>query len=131
MKLATLIEPLDLDYINPDFTDEHFPYEDKGQGDVMLFHTKDKYLSAEEVLKRMNIKGLRPATLHEMLAWAKDNWKDEFVVVALGSVWTDRDGDRHVACLDQDGSLRDLDLSWCDDDWNEFCRFAAVKVPRK
>ena len=44
-----------------------------------------------------------------------------------GSVWQNANGNRNVACLNRDASKRNLNLNWVENDWNEICRFAAVR----
>jgi hypothetical protein len=60
-----------------------------------------------------------------LLNW-KD-WNEKDFVVALGSVWRGRDGNRCVPYLRRDGSGRRLILYWIEYDWYEIYRFAAVR----
>ena len=121
--LKSLLKPLKLDYINPYITDENFP-DNKKRGKVELIHFNE-FLSTGEVLKMLDDKGYRPATLHEMLVWAKD-WKGE-IVVALGSVWQSLNSGRSVGFLSSGGGESWLSMSYYDGDWGVDCRFAAVK----
>jgi len=126
MKLKPLIDDLKLDYINKNITDENFPYgEFQDGGDVTLFHP-NRYMSSNDVTAAMENEGLRPATLHEMLIWAAENWNGEDWVIALGSV-ASLDGEQHVAFLDRFDTERGLYLVWRDYVWSGFCRFAAVR----
>ena len=74
---------------------------------------------------------LRAATLPELLAFdaTYPEKQHEFPIVALGSVWRDRRGNRDVPCLLWRASERSLDLYWHDDGWGGHCRFAAVRLP--
>lgn len=45
----------------------------------------------------------------------------------IGSVWQNRNGNRNVPYLNRNGSKRNLNLNWTDNDWNEIYRFAAVR----
>jgi hypothetical protein len=45
----------------------------------------------------------------------------------IGSVWHGRNGYRNVPYLNRNGSKRNLNLNWIENDWNEVCRFAAVR----
>lgn len=45
----------------------------------------------------------------------------------IGSVWQNRNGNRNVPYLNRNGSKRNLNLNWIDNDWNENYRFAAVR----
>jgi hypothetical protein len=81
----------------------------------------------DEVLEMMKMKGYRPATIHETLIWAKDNWKNENVV-ALGSVFT-AGGFRYVLFLWRGGSRRELGWRWLSPRgrWGRGCLFAGVR----
>ena len=61
----------------------------------------------------------RPATLCELLRWAKDNWNGNDWIIALGQIWLDADGNRYVAVLDLDDGWRKLNSRWFDYDWND------------
>ena len=121
--LKSLLKPLKLDYISPYITDKNFP-DNKERGKVELIHFNE-FLTNEEVLKRLDDKGYRPATLHEMLVWAKD-WKGE-IVVALGSVWQSLNGGRSFGFLSGGGGERSLYLEYCGNHWDGPYCFAAVK----
>jgi hypothetical protein len=54
----------------------------------------DHWLSNEEVLRRLNERGLRAATMAELLAYANTGWNGSDFVAALGSVLTGEFG-RH------------------------------------
>ncbi len=45
----------------------------------------------------------------------------------IGSLWQNRNGNRYAPYLNRNGSKRDLNLNWVDNDWDEICRFAAVR----
>jgi hypothetical protein len=81
------------------------------------------------VLKEFEARGLRAATLPELLAFGATypEKQREFPIVALRSVWQNRDGLRCVPCLDRDGSKRMLGLRWLGRRWLDDCRFAAVR----
>lgn len=51
----------------------------------------------------------------------------EMIFCTLGSVWQNPNGNRNVPYLDRNGSERHLNLNWIENDWNEICRFAAVR----
>lgn len=42
-------------------------------------------------------------------------------------VWQNPDGNRNVPYLNRNDSNRKLNLNWIDNDWNDICRFAAVR----
>lgn len=72
--------------------------------------------------------GKRPATLRELLAFGEANpeLQREFPIIALGSVWVYRRGDRRVVCLGRYGSERRLRLDWYEYCWLACCRFLIV-----
>lgn len=43
------------------------------------------------------------------------------------SVWQHPNGNRNVAYLDNWNAKRNLNLNWIENDWNEHCRFVAVR----
>jgi hypothetical protein len=86
-------------------------------------------MESESVLKEFEARGLRAATLPELLAFGATypEKQCEFPVVALGSVWRSRGGHRYVPYLSGDGSERELHLDWSGNRWDDYCRFAAVR----
>lgn len=42
-------------------------------------------------------------------------------------IWLNRDDNRNVAYLNRNGSERNLNLNWYDNEWNDNCRFLAVR----
>lgn len=122
------------DYANSDITASNFPPPAGGQGSgqqnvvVELVHF-GRDMESEAVLKEFEARGLRAATLPELLAFGATypEKQREFPIIALGSVWQDRYGNRSVPCLLRWGASRELDLLWDDDWWFGHCRFAAVR----
>ena len=106
-------------YVNPDI-ENNFPLE-KVRGEVKIYHF-DKRMSSEDVITEMAKDGYVPANLSELLT--VDN-KGE-VVVALGSVCS-LGGGRQVAYLYGFSVDRGLYLVYYDGDWDDDCRFAAVR----
>jgi len=118
------------DWANSDITSRNFPTERKGTAEVVveLIHF-NRNISTDEALRELDKAGMRPAELHELLAFGKKypEVQREFPIVALGSVWQYRDGFRVVPFLYRDGSGRDLGLDWVVGGWSGICRFAAVR----
>lgn len=127
--LAAMIKAGKYDWVNPDITEQHFPVK-PGSKDVSieLVHF-DRVMTSDEVLTELDRKGLRPATLPEVLAFgAKYPEKQrEFPIVALGSVWRGWNGFRFVPYLWSDAGERGLSLDWLDRRWSGRYRFAAVR----
>jgi hypothetical protein len=117
------------DWENSDITSKNYPTSRKGTADIVL-HIEhfDRQISSETVIAELDKKGLRPAETHELLALGATypELQREFPIIALGSVWQDRDGGRSVPCLDRGGSKRGLDLDWFDGKWRADYRFAAI-----
>lgn len=132
LSLKDLISALRLNWFNSDINEDHFPDDGKrGQVELIDFN---HYISYENAIKEMDKKGLRLATVREMLIWAKNNWNGKDYVVALGSVWRCWIGLSFVVCLDGDGSyrmliLRHLDGGCFGGGWGVFWRFACVRKP--
>lgn len=130
--IADMIASGHYDWVNPDITQDHFPpITIGGEGTIELkaelIHF-GKTMSTDNVLIDLDRRGYRPATLSELLAFgAKYPEKQrEFPVVALGSVWTNSDGNRYVPCLYEDDSERGLSLDWYDVVWDDY-RFLAFR----
>ncbi len=129
-KLSALIKQGNYDYVNSEITDENFPTDKKGKTEleVELFDL-DTRKSTDAVLALMDKAGLRPATMVELLSFGAQ-YPDEqrrYPIVALGSVWTDRDGYRYVGYLWGHPGYRHLYLYWLDLDWPAYYRFLAVR----
>lgn len=131
MQLQPLINNLKLDWVNSNITDQNFPYKEMPKGEVSIF-TISKRMTTAEIEAKMDKQNLRPATIHEMLAWAKDSWNGKDFIIALGSVWLGSGQGRRVAYLGRHGSGRGLGLGWDNPGyaWDGGCRFLAVsKLP--
>ena len=115
---------------NDEITAENFPFDGEGtvEVEVQLVHL-NRVASTDEVLAHLEVNGLRPATLAELLAFgaANPDVQREFSVVALGSSWVSRLGARNVPYLYRRGAKRNLSLYGHGDQWNEICRFLAVR----
>lgn len=117
------------DVTNDDITADNFPIVGEGQTkvDALLLHF-DRSITAKNVVKKMEEMGLRPATLPELVAYSAKHWKrGQLLVVALGSVWEDPNGDRYVPCLLRSNPLRHLDLDSWEGAWGEEAHFLAVR----
>ena len=118
------------DYVNSDINASNFPTQGSGQQNVVveLVHF-GRDMASEAVLKEFEARGLRAATLPELLAFGATypEKQREFPIIALGSVWRSRNGVRSVPFLGRLGSRRELNLYWYDDRWYDDCRFAAVR----
>jgi hypothetical protein len=129
--LAEMIKAGAYDFVNPDITSERFPI--KGIGKVKLnpelIHY-GKFMSSDDIIKDMNQRGFRPATLPELLAYGEKypDKQREFPIIALGSVWRSWYGGRSVACLlPAGGSARWLGLPDWGGDWRDSDRFLAFR----
>src|SRR3989344_3384441 len=109
------------DYANSDITSGNFPMTGNGKQEavVELVHF-GRDMASEAVLKEFEARGLRAATLPELLAFGATypEKQREFPIVALGSVWQSRSGDRYVPDLDRHGSRRRLNLNWHGSRWS-------------
>lgn len=127
--LADMIKAGHYDFVDPSFTSEHFPVVGTGEVsvDAILVHY-GRIMSSEAVLADLDQRGLRPATLPELLAFGATypEKQREFPILAFGAVW--EYSARYVAVLDWDDDLgRYLGLGLFVDDWRERCHFLAVK----
>jgi hypothetical protein len=118
------------DWVNNDITSEHFPMKRTGIEELSLHLVHfDRNISTEDALKKLDLMGLRPAELQELLSFG-ENYPDvqrEFPIIALGSVWRSPAGYRLVSFLGRGGSDRVLYLGWRGHGWGDVCRGAAVR----
>ena len=126
--LQHLIKSLNLDWVNSDITEEHFPVQSEDNDSpkeykVFNFGT----VSSENAIAGMEKESFRPATLRELLLWAAKNWDRKSWIVALGSRWLNPGGDAHVPVLDRGGDECRLDLSCFGGVWIGYCSFLGVR----
>lgn len=131
--LATMVQAGNYDYAHPDITDRNFPVgapapAGEAKVEAVLVHF-DRSMSSQQVLDELGRRGLRPATMVELLAFGAQHPDSQrrFPIVALGSVWASRGGYRYVGCLWESPGCRELGLAWFDRGWGAFCRFLAVR----
>ena len=121
------------DYTNPHITSINFKTEKterKGKADLVIELVRfNRMISTDDALRELDGRGYRPAELRELLAFGEKypDVQRKFPIVALGSVWRLRFGNRFVPSLSWFGSKRDLRLRWIELGWDEIDRFAAVR----
>ena len=118
------------DWFNDDVTSRHFPSNEKGVAEVLVYLVNfNRDISSEDAVKELDRQGLRPATLRELLALgvAQPDLQRNNPIVALGSRWRDSIGRVLVPYLDGRGSSRFLYLDWWGGGWLSDWRFAAVR----
>ena len=128
--LAQMIAAGKYDWVNDDITEKHFPMKGNGKVELNLELAHfNKYISSDDAIAELKKRGLRPATLWELLAFGAKfpETQREFPIVALGSVWRDLDGDRNVPYLWGHADERSLGLCWYDHDWSDNYRFLASR----
>lgn len=129
-KLKAMVEAGRYDWTNSDITDKYFPVEGSGTVDVdiELVHY-NRVMSEDNVRQDFDARGLRPATIEELLALgaSKPDLQREYPIIGLGSVWQRLLGHRLCPYLNWNGSRRHLDLYWLECGFSGICRFAAVR----
>jgi hypothetical protein len=129
LTLMQMIDAGRYDWINSDITSKRFPVQGQGKQELTaeLVHF-DRSISSDDAVAELDRRGLRPATITELLAFgvAYPEEQRKFPIVALGSV-TEVFGRRFVPYLYRDGAGRDLYLDWLDGGWAGGCRFLAVR----
>ena len=135
--LNSLITAAGISFNNadPNITEENFPLvcPMADVSDMRIFSEYDlggTELFTAEYEAAISRQGYRPATLTEMLVWAKEVWDGSGTIVALGSSWSCLDdcGCR-VPYLYVDGSERELYIPWNNPAhrWQAASRFLAVR----
>jgi len=128
--VSDLVAAGNYDWKNGEVNDKNFPRPENGSHtvEVQLIHF-NRVIRTEEALKELDRQGLKPADLHTLLSLGAKypDLQREFPIVALGSVWQDRNGNRDVPYLNGSGLERHLDLNWAGNGWSGLCRFAAVR----
>ena len=119
------------DWKNKNITTVNFPHDNtlgEVKVDVEYIHF-DRYIFTKDALAEIDRRGFRPTTIHELLAFGAQYPEEQrkFPIIALGSVWTDRDGYRFVGCLSGNGSGRFLRLNYVEGEWYDRYRFLAVR----
>lgn len=120
-------------YVNTNIDTQNFGEEVAAKKDakeylnVVLFHL-GREATSQEVRDEMEKRGLRPATLAELLAFGAQHPEKqrEFPIAALGSDCV-LYGGRRVAYLWGDASKRDLFLYCLGGGWRAAWRFLAVR----
>lgn len=143
---STVIFPLTVDYalsvdqsvvegrytsfVNDKITSANFPVEGNEVKDILveLVHF-ERFISSPDALKEFSKRGLRPATMIEMLAFAakNPNIQRKCVIVALGAV-LDHSLGHHVGYLGGFASQRYVDLGRLDSVWRPSFRFLSVRM---
>ncbi|MDP2856155.1 MAG: hypothetical protein Q8N90_03525 [bacterium] len=129
--LAQMITVGNYDWgVNSSISEKNFPVKGKGQVElnVELVHY-GKSMNSDNIVQNMASRGLRPATLSELLAFgaAYPDKQRESPIVAFGSVWLRWSGREYVACLCGSDSGRGLDLCVWYGVWDGHFRFLAVR----
>jgi hypothetical protein len=129
MTLKAMIKAGHYAWINAEITERYFRAKDEGRKEtkVELIHFNHviKSHKAEDEFDRM---GLRPATIEELLAFgaAFPEIQRKFPIIALYAS-AKLSGSRYLACLNGNGSERNLCLTWQLDDWGKLFRFLATR----
>lgn len=91
----------------------HFSFTDSGRVsvDLVLVSFDRQWMWPNEVRDELRRMGLRPATLPELLAFGERYSGTEYgSIIALESVWLDRDNNPNYPCIIGGDHLQTLDL---------------------
>jgi hypothetical protein len=129
VKIETEIKAAGFDWSNDGINTKNFPKPEGGDvsdKDIILFWFKG--IGSYEAIAKMAEEGCRPADVWELTALAKaqPDLQREYPIIALGSVCK-LDGSRRVPCLYGNSGHRELYLYSYGHDWDDRCRFAAVR----
>lgn len=117
---------------NSDIIEKNFPIPSSKRGKeevVIELVPLDRDMGSDEVLRKLNKMGLRPAELPELLAFGATypGKQREFPIAALGSTLQDREGFRYAVYLGEYSDERYLYLLYFGHRWDSFYRFVAVR----
>ncbi|MBI3330238.1 MAG: hypothetical protein HYZ81_26465 [Nitrospinae bacterium] len=103
--------------------------EGKTEVDIELVHFGQMMVTGD-VLRKLDQKGLRPATLRELLAFGAQYPAVQrvFPIVALGSSWVEGINTRTVAYLWGNPAERGIGRRWFVSKWRDVYRFAAART---
>ncbi|MDP2696073.1 MAG: hypothetical protein Q8O87_02355 [bacterium] len=132
--LEQMIQAGRYDWVNSDINEKNFPlnlpagFPTKVQVIPELIHF-NRVMSSDQAITEIKRRGLRPATIWEMLAFGEHNpdLQRQFSIIALGWVWRSGAGGRRVPSLAGSAAERKLKLHWFDAVWHGRCRFLAVR----
>lgn len=130
LTVEQLITAGQYDWFNDDITSRNFPSKEKDVAAVLIYLVNFDYdISSEDVVRKLDRQGLRPATLKELLALGitQPDLQRSNPIFALGSVWRGSSDDVEVPHLYGLDDSRNLDLDWWSGDWPSDWRFAAVR----
>lgn len=129
LDLAAMIKAGKYDWVNEHISVKNFPIKGRGTTEIelMLVHL-DRYATTKEVEAELDKRGLRAATLEELLALgaAQPELQRQFPIVALGSRCVLRRSES-VPVLCRSIDERGLDLGYYGDGWNFYYRFLVVR----
>ena len=129
LSLAEMIAVGRFDWMNDFITSAYFPITETDAKDIVveLVHF-DRSISSETAVAEMAKRGLRPATLTELLAYGAAFPEDQrkFQIVALG-IEALLGGSRIVSCIGGEIAGRYLDFRLMDGAWDGDYRFLAVR----
>jgi len=130
-----LVKEGKFDWANDDITSAHFPNPANGsvgEQELPLFHF-GKTMSDDAVIAAMDAEGCEPATIWDLLSFAKKepNLQRQFPIVALKSVWRDSYRSRRVPYLYSGAGGRSLSLVYLGGDWLGDYRFLARRKCQK
>ncbi len=115
---------------HPDINDKNFKTKRKGKKhlEAQLVHF-GRDMSSEAVLAELDRLGLRPAELHELLAFGIEHPDEQLKhpIVALGSRWRVSGGGRPVVCLRDAVGYRNAYLDGRRYGCDRSCRFLAFR----
>ncbi len=134
-RLEHMISAGRYDWTNGDITVEHFPLTGSGQIDINLELLRcNQAIRTEDVLREIDVRGYRPATITELLAFGADEQTEalqrQYIIIAPGSVWQSLDGRQYVPGLTSLASKRCLYLDWLGSAWLEKSLVLAVRKSR-
>ncbi len=126
VQFTSLIKPEHNIRVSRNITPGNFPGECISTFETTLLHF-DRSISSDEAIQEMNLMGLQPASMIELLAFRASYLKTWTIpIIGLGSVWVDPDGVHYVGCVNDMPSQLRVNLFDRADRWLSHYHFLAV-----
>ncbi len=132
MSIKELVMLGEYDWHSPNIAQDLPKEQRRGKAKIIIeLVSFDREIESARLSSWEGMKIFRPITIHELLTFGirHPRLQCEFPIIALGSIWTGRNGASFAQILDSSESReqRILDLIHVRRKWDKTCRFAFVR----